>query len=257
MKLRRLLNSILRSTGYVIYRSRHRIYDHDGLLTDHNHDFIRDPSFYTAYQRGVEAAHADYQIHWRAHIALWAGWTASKSEGDFVECGVNFGFFSSAIMKFLDWDTLGKTFYLMDTFCGIDESLLLDNERMGGTVETNRRHLHRGFYTSDVADVRRNFREWENVRIIEGSVPETLTQVDCDRVTFLHLDMNCAAPEVAALEFFWPRMISGGIVLLDDYGFGEHVAQKTEIDRCAERIGVMIASLPTGQGLIIKPATMN
>jgi hypothetical protein len=39
-------------------------------------------------------------------------------EGDFVECGVNAGFVSSAIMKKLQWNTLGRRFYLIDTFTG-------------------------------------------------------------------------------------------------------------------------------------------
>lgn len=258
MKLRTLLNSVLSPTGNVIYKSRSdSVYNRDGLVTDHNHDFIRDPHFLSAYRRGVTAADSDYEVHWRAHIAIWAAFTASKLAGDFVECGVNFGFFSSAIMEFLDWDTLGKTFYLLDTFQGIDEDLLLEEERLAGAVEKNRKHLRKGFYAASIERVSQNFQQWSNVRIIQGSVPNTLTQVDCDRVAFLHLDMNCAAPEVAALEHFWPRLVPGAMVLLDDYAFRGHRAQKTAMDQCVEKFGVMIAALPTGQGLVIKPASVE
>ena len=44
------------------------------------------------------------------------------------------------------------------------------------------------------------------------------------------------------------------MVLLDAYGSPKHEPQKRAIDACAEKFGVMAASLPTGQGLIIKPA---
>lgn len=255
MNLRTLINSVLTPTGYAIHRSRtERMYSHDGLMTDHNHEFIRDPRFDTAYKRGVRAARTDYQVEWRTHIALWAAITAGKLPGDFVECGVNWGFLSSAIMEYLDWNKTNKTFYLLDTFHGLDEQLLNDEERTAGAVENGRKMLKSGMYNTDVETVRGNFSEWNNVKVIQGAVPGTLGQVAADRVAYLHIDMNCAAPEVAALEFFWPKLVPGAMVLLDDYGFRKHESQKRAMDECARQYGVMVASLPTGQGLIIKPA---
>src|SRR4051812_12405577 len=99
MKMRKLINSALATTGYSIFPcSVGRYYQHDGLLTDHNHDFVNDVRFDTAYQRGVQAADTDYKIEWRVHTALWAAVNGTKLAGDFVECGVNWGFISSAIM---------------------------------------------------------------------------------------------------------------------------------------------------------------
>ncbi|MFO1043995.1 MAG: TylF/MycF/NovP-related O-methyltransferase [Planctomycetaceae bacterium] len=255
MKARKHINAVLGLAGYSLYRSRRgRTYEHDGLITDHNHDFVRDPHFDSAYRRGVQASHVDYQIEWRTHIALWAAFTASKLPGDFVECGVNWGFLSSAIMEYLDWNSLGRHFFLLDTFNGLSEDLLNEEERAAGAAENSRRMVQRGKYNADVETVRRNFSGWQNVKIIQGAVPGTLSQVTTDRVAYLHIDMNCAAPEVAALEFFWPKLVPGAMVLLDDYGFPQHEPQKRAIDACAEKFGVMAASLPTGQGLIIKPA---
>src|SRR4029079_9184251 len=71
------------------------IYDQDGLRTIHNHDFMRQPNFVRAYDRGIKAAGSDYNWHWRVHVGLWAAFLASKLPGDFVECGVNRGFLSS------------------------------------------------------------------------------------------------------------------------------------------------------------------
>lgn len=49
------------------------------------------------------------------------------------------GFLSSAIMQFLDWDRLGKQFYLLDTFRGIDERYVSNEELVGGVMERARR----------------------------------------------------------------------------------------------------------------------
>ena len=107
-------------------------YDQDGLKSVHNHDFMHEPRFCRAYARGVIAVGSDYQWHWRVHVGLWAAFSASKLDGDFVECGVNRGFLSSAIMEDLDWDRLEKTFYLLDTFTGVEEEMISANPRSRG-----------------------------------------------------------------------------------------------------------------------------
>jgi hypothetical protein len=100
--------------------------------------------------------------------------------------------------------------------------------------------------------VRDNYREWPNVEIVQGVVPEVLPALGIDRVAFLHLDMNCAFPEAAALRHFWPLLSPGAMVLLDDYSyFGNH-ALKRAIDSVAQSLGIEVLSLPTGQGLILR-----
>ncbi len=227
-------------------------YNQDGLISVHNHEFMQEPRFTAAYQRGVAAAGQDYHWHWRVHIGLWAAQTAVRLPGDFVECGVNRGFLSSSIMQRLDWDALGRQFYLLDTFRGVDPRYLSDDDRREGVVEKNAGWIEQGFYATESDSVRRNFAEWRNVTIVEGAIPETLSRVTAARIAFLHIDMNCAAPEVAALEYFWPRLQVGAPVLLDDYAFHGYRHQKVAMDALAERLGVAIASLPTGQGLLIR-----
>jgi hypothetical protein len=230
------------------------VYDQDGLRSIHNHEFMSDPAFQRAYARGVAAVGADYRWHWRVHVGLWAASCASRIDGDFVECGVNRGFLSSAIMALLDWDRTGKTFYLLDTFTGLDERLVSPEEMSDGILGRNTQHLASGFYTTDVDTVRRNFAEWRNVKIIVGSIPDTLSDVTSSTIAFLHLDLNCSLPEVAAAEALWDRISPGGIILLDDYAYAGYRSQKLAMDRFAESRKVSILSLPTGQGLIVKPA---
>ncbi len=227
-------------------------YDFDGLQTSHNHDFMDDALFKSAYQRGVQAAGADYQIYWRLHIALWAARTSIKVAGDFIECGVNKGFVSSAIMRDLNWNEVGRDFYLLDTFAGIDDRFVSDVEKSAGSLDRNQKNLESGFYTKSVDSVRQNFAEWRGAVIVQGSIPETLPEIKSDRVAFLHLDMNCAPPEIAALEHIWPKMSAGGVVLLDDYAYYGYQTQKEAFDDWSSRTGAPVAGLPTGQGLIIK-----
>jgi len=111
---------------------------------------MTDPAFAQAYARGILAAGSDYRWHWRVHVGLWAARCAAKLAGDFVECGVNRGFLSSAIMSLLKWDSTERTFYLLDTFAGIDERYISPEEKASGVMERNSREIASGFYTLTV-----------------------------------------------------------------------------------------------------------
>jgi Macrocin-O-methyltransferase (TylF) len=101
------------------------------------------------------------------------------------------------------------------------------------------------------------FRRAKNVSLIEGSIPETLPQVPAKKIAYLHLDMNCSPPEIAAIRFFWERLVPGAFVLIDDYAFYGYVSEKIAMDRFAQEMGIKILSLPTGQGLLVKPVDLR
>ena len=228
-------------------------YYEDDLCSSHDHSFVDDDCFRRAYERAVKASKGvDHCIRWRVHILLWVAGQAAKLRGDFVECGVNTGFMSSAMLTYLDWPSLKKTLYLLDTFAGPAIEQYSDDERNEGKVEQVTELLCKGAYEMDVRSVRANFAEWQSVRIVKGAVPETLSQVESESVAFLHLDMNCAGPEVAAAEYLWPRVVLGGFVLIDDYSTAGYSTLKRAFDDFACRNGVNILSLPTGQGLMQK-----
>ena len=248
-KKKKLTRRLFELTGWTVSKLKPEAYDQDKLYTFHNHDFMTDPAFVRAYQRGVLAADDDYHWHWRVHVGRWAASGAAKLAGDFVECGVNRGFLASAIMEYLQRDGLGKTFYLMDTFSGIDARFITAEERAGGILERNRSE----FYTTSLDTVQKNFAEWEKVQIIAGAIPETLAAVTAERIAYLHLDMNCTPPEVAAFEHFWHRLVPGAFVLLNDCAYKGFEPQKIAMDGAARAVDVQIMSLPTGQGLMIKP----
>lgn len=231
------------------------LYDQDGLRTAHDHDFVTDTRFRAAYARGLQAgAGVDNRIHWRVHVALWAARNAVHLPGDFVECGVNAGVVSSAICHDLEWNARDKTFWLVDTFAGPVEELYSEQERREGKVAHFQEVLACGGYVCDVERARANFAEWPRARVVQGVVPDCLASLDVGPVAFVHVDMNCAAPEVAASEHFWPRLVPGGFLLYDDYAYHGYREQKLALDEFALRKGVDILALPTGQGLVVKPA---
>jgi Macrocin-O-methyltransferase (TylF) len=236
----------LRSTTPIAPAGAAPTYDRDGLLTIHNADFMSEPRFQQAYQRGIKAAGGDYDWQWRVHVGLWAARQAQSLPGDFVECGVNCGFLSSAIMSYLDWNCLNKRFFLLDTFRGLDDRFISGDEKATGKSSSY------GGYSECFEEARKNFAEFPSAVLIRGPIPVTLDQANTEHVCFLHLDMNCVPPELAAIEYFWDKLIPGAIVLLDDYGCFSHEYQKRAMDSFAAEQETQILSLPTGQGMIVK-----
>ena len=251
--IKRAIKAWLESAGYAVY-NKHTHYSRDGLNTLHNDSFRSDPAFQAAYDRGIRASNGvDPQFEWRVHIALWAARNALRTEGDFVECGVNAGFISSSIMHGLDWNRVNRPFYLIDTFAGPVLSQYSTEEVERGRQKMATDAIAAGAYVTQIDAVRANFSEWPSAKVVQGAVPDVLPRIEAKSVAFLHIDMNCAEPERAALEFFWNRLSSGAFVLLDDYAFTGHDCQKRAIDDAARKLGADVVSLPTGQGMIMKP----
>jgi len=252
--MRQWIRGLLDSFGYAVFNTRsERSYARDGLFTYHSARFRNDPAFQAAYARGVEASRGvDPRMEWRFHVALWVARAALRAPGDFVECGVNAGFVSSGIMQYLDWEEVAKQFYLIDTFDGPVLTQYSSEEIHEGRKSIAEEAVKRGAYVTDLERVRANYAEWSNTRIVQGAIPEVLSSAGIDSVAFLHLDMNCAYPERAALEFFWGRLSPGAMVLLDDYAYFGNRLQGEAIDEAARSLGAQVLALPTGQGLIRK-----
>lgn len=226
-------------------------YAEDGLATKHNTDFLRGPRFAEAYTWSRARTGFDGDIRWRAYVACRLAERGAALGGDFVECGVYRGFLSLTTMKYIGFERMtDRTFYLLDTFRGVVPSLVTEEERLlGATRALCGADAYEDIYSEVVA----TFREFSNVKIVRGTVPDTLDQVGSERISYLSIDMNNAAPEISAAEYFWDRLVPGAGILLDDYGWAQHIVQKRAFDAFASRVDVSILSLPTGQGVILKP----
>jgi O-methyltransferase len=233
-------------------------YNSDGLKVWHkNVAFLHEPRFAEAYRQGMDSGHKigrgkgskrDLHIEWRVHVICWAASLARQLPGDFVECGVNTGIYSLAACHFIDFNRTGKQFFLFDTFAGIPEEQISEDER-----QMDRVHQNSLFYEDCFEVAKRNFAPYPKAVLVRGRIPETLPGAGIRQVCYLSLDLNCAEPEIAAIRFFWDLLVPGAPVVLDDYGSLGYVPQKVAMDAFAAEVNVPVLTLPTGQGLIIKP----
>ena len=226
-----------------------RLYDGQFFIGDMMCTFSKMLSFYhdTKFTQAVaRQAVQPYEVSrmWRMHTLVWAARSAAALPGDFVECGVYIGLSAGVVADVLEFETLDKTFFLYDTFAGLDEDYSDAVERSQSTYEDTGNAL---FET-----VQKRFSRWPNVKVIKGVVPVILEDVCPDRIGFLHIDLNAAKAEIGALDVLFDKVVSGGFVVLDDYGTKRASRQhEAEIAWMKER-GYAILEMPTGQGLVVK-----
>jgi len=223
-------------------------YNTDGLATCNNCDFIHEPKFAHAYQAAKDTNPWEgFTLQWRMHIVCYFANLVKHLEGDFVECGVNTGAYSRAVIDYIDFNSNNKTFYLLDTYEGLVESQISEEEKKDNAITQYLTH-----YKNVYQEVVRTFAPF-NVKIIRGAVPDTLPECTAEKIAYLSIDMNCVAPEIAAANYFWDKIVKGGVIILDDYGFPMHINQKIAFDKFAKERRIEILCLPTGQGIMFKP----
>ncbi len=213
-----------------------------GTACNKNCDFITEPKFAEAYAAAMKQQYMPDTDIWRYHINHWAAWKALQVEGDFVECGVYKGSTAMSNLIYLRPLINNRKYYLFDTFDGPDKEVSTKDEY-------DRLKDHYPDCYQFVVD---SFKPYPNVVVIKGSVPGTLRQKQIDKISYLSIDMNCAYPEYEAMAYFWPKLVPGGVIVLDDYGWPMCENQKAEADRFAREVGTRIMALPNGQGIIVK-----
>jgi O-methyltransferase len=257
-----LVNSIRLSPGRFnkqvrrLDKSHHTVSWGDRLLTlDKNFGFKQDPAFDQAI-KSIRGSHQYDQydgpdgIAWRLNTLCWAAGRALRAGGDFVECGVFKGDMSWVVAQVVGAERIPH-FYLFDSFAGFSprHSSQEDFPDTPNFVAfANEVYRTKGLYES----VRDRFSPHKNFTVIKGFLPDALDQARPDRIGYLHLDLNSARAEVAVLEQLFDRVVPGGVIVFDDYGWWQYRTQKQAEDEFMRARGYDILELPTGQGLVVK-----
>lgn len=103
-----------------------------------------------------------------------------------------------------------KEHHIFDSFEGLSEPSPLD-----GT------HWKKNALAADEETLHENLQEFAGAyRVYKGWIPSRFADVGERRFAFVHVDVDLYQPTKDSLEFFYPRMNTGAILVCDDYGFG-------------------------------------
>jgi O-methyltransferase len=148
----------------------------------------------------------------------------------------------------------GGTAYLICSLTKKDVVLFDTFEGMPAVDESKDRHKEGDFSDTSRDDVDELLDRFDNAFIFEGIFPkETAYYLDQDEVySFVHLDCDIYTSVKESLEFFYPRMVPGGVIVFDDYGEPNCPGAKLAVDEFMVDKPEWLVVGPQSQAHIVK-----
>lgn len=161
----------------------------------------------------------------------WVNDTIQSLEGNIAELGSYKGGSAKLLAKAIGHS---RKVHVFDTFEGVPAELT-DVEH--DIIMENHPHLNinwaggysGGEWAASYEEVKSFLKDCPSIIIHRGLVPDTLTEIESEQFCFVYLDMDIYSPTMDALKFFWPRLCSKGVIMLDDYG---HLQGITDAVNC-------------------------
>ena len=187
---------------------------------------------------------------WRHYFLYWSATLATRftksSSCNFVEAGVWEGmtvYFAASALK---EECVNRDYrlFLYDAWDSMKSEYLTTKE--SGAV---------GNYSYLSLDrTKANLKQFEeHCEFVKGYIPEVFSEnPGPSDLSWLHIDLNSSMPTQKTLEQFVPKLLSGGVVLFDDYGHGGFSETKKVADEFFSKKDGILMPLPTGQAIFFK-----
>jgi O-methyltransferase len=127
----------------------------------------------------------------------------AKISGDIAEVGAYRGGSSKLICEAKG----DRTLHLFDTFEGLPEL----------TAHDDAGEFYPGLFKTGLDEIKAYLTAYKNVHFYKGLFPETASPIQDKNFSFVHLDADLYKSTLDSLEFFYPRMNRGGIIISHDY----------------------------------------
>lgn len=163
-------------------------------------------------------------------------------DGDTAEFGVYRGVSSALILMATGGDNCTNRHHLFDSFEGLSVP-----ESIDGT------HWKAGDLACSQSQVAERLEAYsERLVFHKGWIPQTFTLPDSVQFRFAHIDVDLYQPTLDSLAFCYSRMVPGGVIVCDDYGFNTCPGATTACNEfLADKPEKMLA-LCSGAGFLIK-----
>ncbi|BFU44195.1 hypothetical protein KRMM14A1004_24320 [Krasilnikovia sp. MM14-A1004] len=182
--------------------------------------------------------------------------------GDIVECGVWRGGSMMAIARTLiEAGDTDRHLHLYDTFEGMSEPTEHDRRFDGRPAAEMLSAASRsaGIWAyASLEDVQEGMRESaypaDRIHYYKGKVEDTVPGKMPDRISILRLDTDWYESTRHELQYLWPRLVPGGVLLLDDYGWWEGARRAVDEWLAETELPLLLMRMDEGR-LAVKPPT--
>ena len=96
-------------------------------------------------------------------------------------------------------------------------------------------------------------KDFNFIKTHKGWIPEKFNEVKNLKFSFVHIDVDLYDPTLKCLEFFFPKVVDGGIIVCDDYNSLEFNGAKKAWDNFFLDKKVSFKFVPSlGSSFIVK-----
>ena len=169
---------------------------------------------------------------------------AKLNAGALLEVGVWRGGTGALIATAARRSDVTNDVYLCDTFTGVVKASSLDPAYRGG---------EHGDTSRAVVESLISGLGLSGVRILTGIFPDdTGRLVQADRFRFAHIDVDVYESARSVTEWLWPRLIQGGMIVYDDYGFATCPGVTQAVDEQRGKKGRLVFHNLNGHAVVVK-----
>tara|TARA_B100000886_G_C20360130_1_gene464824 strand:+ start:88 stop:957 length:870 start_codon:yes stop_codon:yes gene_type:complete len=179
------------------------------------------------------------ELSWRHYIVfnsvLLASKNASQSQMSLAECGVCDGLAIYFAIKACELSNVDKKIYLYDAWEDLgDDKLRFKYDYLN--IDITKKNLE-------------NFNKY--LIFNKGLIPNVFQKAENPtKINWLHIDLNSSEATRYSLEFFFDKLMPGGVMLFDDYGGFDDT--RRIVDEFFKNKKGHFTNYPSGQGIFIK-----
>ena len=176
-------------------------------------------------------------------------------EGMVAECGCFRGLSSYLLCSTLqqaDAAFDGRGYRIFDSFAGLSAPSQEDAIEGEGAQVGRLRHMTRaGNFAASLDKVKAALSAFPRIDYFPGWIPAAFPKEDGVRYRFVHVDVDVYQPTRDSIEYFYPRLVPGGVIVCDDYNWP---GARQAIEEVCARVGVEFATTPYTQAYIVRRA---
>lgn len=225
--------SLINKFGYVVLKKRgdYEVIDKSTLA-----QYLKKDDYLQAYFDAIEKAGLKafdsflnqrrlYQVYQMAKYII-----KNNISGDFSECGCWKGHSTYMVSKLLQDNEFNQTFHVFDSFEGGLSNKNKEDENLRVELTKEQIKKEKMIFSNSEGEVRDLLSDFKFVKLYPGWIPDRFGEVNDCNFAFVFIDLDLYQPTLDSLEFFYPRLVSGGVIVIDDYESTQFPGVKTAVN---------------------------
>lgn len=218
--IKALLHSVFSKTGiHVVKRTKYKG-STSFKIGDFKYSVILPSANYSPWLNDVDFQKIYHEIKPYTLVDIYRCyelWELTKKINDinnnasFIEIGVWRGGTAGVIGRKLSLLNANVDFYLADTFVGVAKATEKDTFYNGGEHADTSQEVVENLLSN----------KYHKYKILKGIFPNETSSLINDDIEFgfCHIDVDVYESSKDIVDWVWSRLIKGGIIVFDDYGF--------------------------------------